>query len=257
MTEGCALVERALLSEFPREQLEELYRSGVLRQLYPEVTALVGFGGDDQGHKDLWVHTKQVVFQAVREPVIRWSALFHDVGKVRTFARVTSKVTFHGHEIVSAHLFDEAARRTGMGVALRKRVRFLIRHLGYVEGYGTDWTDSAVRRIHTELGDHFDDLLKLARADITTRHDHKRRAHEARMDQLEARAKAIAAADAKPAPLPKGLGAMMIDKLGVAPGPKLGELMKELASAVESGKLPRQADPGIYVAYARAHLLAP
>jgi poly(A) polymerase len=256
-TEGCVLVEQVLLSDSPKEHLEALSRSGALRDLFPEVTAMVGFGGEEHGHKDLWEHTKQVVSQSACEPVVRWAALFHDVGKVRTIACAAGRVTFHGHESVGARLFDVAARRAGMDSALRERVRFLIRHLGYVEGYDTDWTDSAVRRLHKELGDHFDDVLKLARADITTRHDHKRKAHHARMDQLEARAKAIAAADAKPASLPKGLGRLMMAELGVPPGPELGDLMRALADAVEAGGLPRRAEPGIYVAHAREHLLDP
>ena len=81
---------------------------------------------------------------------MRWAALFHDVGKVPTFSRAKGKVTFHGHEVMSARLFDKAARRSGLDDAFRKHVRFLVRHLGRVEAYEPDWTDSAVRRLHRD-----------------------------------------------------------------------------------------------------------
>lgn len=77
------------------------------------------------------------------------------------------------------------------------------------------------------------------------------------MDQPEARAKAIAAADAKPPSLPKGLGRLMTEELGVPPGPELGDLMRALAEAVEAGSLPRRAEPRTYVTHAREHLLDP
>src|SRR4051812_5580435 len=52
---------RVLMGKHPDEGLEVLQTSGVLRTTLPEVQAMVGFGGQGQGHKDLWAHTKQVV----------------------------------------------------------------------------------------------------------------------------------------------------------------------------------------------------
>lgn len=245
------LVDRALVSEEPDVELERLAQSGLLADVYPEVAEMIGFGGHDQGHKDLWEHTKQVVAQTVSKREIRWAALFHDVGKVQTFAVERGKVTFHSHELVSARAFDRAARRSGMGDPLRKHVRFLVRHLGYVEGYSSDWTDSAVRRVHRETAPFFDDLVELARADITTKHAHKRRQHQTRMDELELRARSIAAKDARLSPLPKGLGTALIEGLDLTPGPRVGALMAELKRAVEAGELPERAEPRVYVEYLR------
>src|SRR5690606_11028569 len=108
---------------------ELLEETGVLAQLYPEVAAMVGVGGGGSGHKDLWWHTKCVVGQAAPIRAVRWAALFHDVGKVDTFSRASGKVTFHGHELLSARLFDQAARRSGLEPDFRKYVRILVRHL--------------------------------------------------------------------------------------------------------------------------------
>jgi poly(A) polymerase len=245
------VVDQALMCARPSQELERLAELGLLGEIYPEVQAMVGFGGGKQGHKDLWWHTKLVVEQTVKRRAVRWAALFHDVGKVPTFSRESGKVTFHGHEVVSARLFDKAARRTGLDDAFRKHVRFLVRHLGHVESYEPEWTDSAVRRLHRDTKKHFDDLLALARADITTKHADKRRRHHARMKELADRAAAIAKKDAELPLLPKGLGTALIEELEIEPGPGLGRLMKDLEAAVRRGEVAPRAEFDVYVAFLR------
>ncbi len=247
-------LDQALMSSRPEEELELLHTTGILEELYPEVAAMVGFGGQGQGHKDLWWHTKKVVSQTPVMQSVRWAAVFHDVGKVPTFARDKGKVSFHGHEVVSARLFNKAARRTGLEESFRKKVRFLVRHLGQMESYERDWTDRAVRRFYSQCGKHWEELLALACADITTKHDDRRRVHRARMKELDDRAKVIAKEDAKLPLLPKGLGLVLIEKLKIVPGPALGRYMNDLKLAVESGELPARAEPTTYVEHIRAKL---
>jgi poly(A) polymerase len=251
--EKYAPVDQALLSERPDEQLELLQAVGFFSDIYPEVQAMVGFGGDGQGHKDLWAHTKQVVLQSIPRLEVRWAALFHDVGKVRTFSTESGKVTFHSHEAVSARLFDRAAKRTALPSGTQKTVSFIVRHLGYLEAYQSDWTDSAVRRVHKELGEHFNSVLALARADITTKRPERRQKHHERMAELARRAESIAAEDAKVPPLPKGLGIEVIQALGLRPGPIVGKVMRELELAVLEGKLPAQALSSVYIEFLRAN----
>ncbi len=247
-------IDQALMSSRPDEELELLHTTGLLAELYPEIEAMVGFGGHGQGHKDLWWHTKQVVTQTEPCRAVRWAALFHDVGKVPTFARENGKVSFHGHEIVSARLFDKAARRTGIEDALRKETRFLVRHLGQMESYERGWTDRAVRRFYLQCAKHWDALISLACADITTKHADRRRAHRARMKEVDDRAKKIAKEDAKLPPLPTGLGSVLIEQLEITPGPQLGRWMNQLKEAVEAGELPERADPEVYVEHLRSKL---
>ncbi|MCA9624310.1 MAG: metal-dependent phosphohydrolase, partial [Myxococcales bacterium] len=155
--------------------------------------------------------------------------------------------------LVSARLFDKAARRSGLDDDFRKHVRFLVRHLGRVEAYEPDWTDSAVRRLYRDCERHFGDLLRLASADITTKHASKRRAHRLRMQELAERAEAIAEADAALPALPKGLGSLVIERLALTPGPEVGQLMRKLEAAVEAGELPPRAEPEIYLSWLVEH----
>lgn len=248
----CDVIDQALLCNRIEDELEMLHTTGFLSSHFPELAQMVGFGGGSSGHKDLWWHTKLVVAQSPRMRSVRWAALFHDVGKVPTFSRDSGKVTFHGHEVMSARLFNKAARRAGLEDPLRKRVRHLIRHLGQLESYESDWTDSAIRRLHKQLGNEaWTEGILLARADITTKHDYKRRAHRNRMGELAKRAEAITKEDAKLPLLPKGLGSELIAQLGIAPGPGLGQMMKELRAAVERGEVAARAEADVYVAYLR------
>jgi hypothetical protein len=241
-----------ILLQDPYEGLETLQTTGELRTLLPEVQGIVGFGGLEEGHKDLWDHTRKVVSQCVPDIRVRWAALFHDVGKPSHFKKVGGEVQFHGHEMESARLWWVATNRLDDHFSRDERqyIQFLIRYLGNIEEYGPEWTDSAVRRLAKLVGTYMGDLVNLARADITTKHDNKRRAHHARMNELEERVQKLAAEDAVVPPLVTGLGNVLTVEFGVS-GRDLGALLKVARDAVESGDLERQAEPSVVVAYLR------
>jgi poly(A) polymerase len=248
------LWSRVLLGQHPDAALEHLQATGVLRATFPELQAMVGFGGDGQGHKDLWAHVKQVVLQSRPELVERWAALFHDAGKVETFARQAGKVSFHQHEYASARLLLRASRRTGLlQPEVQRQSHFLVRHLGLLEAYASDWTDSAVRRLMKELGEHFERTLMLARADITTKHAHKRQRYHELLQELATRAKDLAARDATVPPLPKGLGDALMTAFGVPPSKRLGELKAALEKAVHAGRVQPHQGADCYVSFLSEH----
>ena len=92
--------------------------TGILPVLFPELAATVDLVQETgRQHKDVWAHTKQVVRQTVRRPLVRWAALFHDIGKVPTRTFTDEGVHFHGHAEVGARMFDR------MQPALRVRAR--------------------------------------------------------------------------------------------------------------------------------------
>lgn len=246
-------LDQLLLSSDVIERLEALNLCGTLAQQFPEVQAMVGFGGGDTGHKDLWGHTKQVVAQTIRIPHLRWAALFHDVGKPQCFTRENGEVSFHLHESMSARLFNKAASRTSLfSSEERERIHFLILHLGNVEAYHPSWTDSAVRRLRTDSKGHLDDLIALARADITTKRKDRRERHLRRMKELKDRVDDLTTLDSIPPALPTGLGLRVTAEFGIPPGPALGRVLGLLKVEIEAGRLPRQADPQVLVDYIRA-----
>src|SRR5262245_57746165 len=186
--------------------LQWLHEANVLGIWLPELEATVNFSQEaGRRHKDVWEHTKQVVRQSVPRPDVRWAALLHDIGKVRTRTFTPDGgVHFHRHSEVGARMFDEVARRFAFDRPLKQKVRFLILHHLRANQYDGSWTDSAVRRFDREMEPHLDDLLDLSRADITSRRPGKRQAALESIHELSERIRALRAIDAIQPPLPTG-----------------------------------------------------
>jgi len=238
-----------LIAQDADVRLEAIQQEGLLQATFPALQTLVGFGGQDSGHKDLWAHTKQVVIQTVPQVLCRWAALFHDVGKPQSFTRVDGKIAFHHHEETSARIFKRVARETALfQPGELDEITFVIRHLGHVEAYESDWTDSAIRRLTRELGTHLDSVFAVARADCTTARPEKRQRQLKRVHELRTRIDTLAALDAVPPALPTGLGDVLMQRLGMQPGPEFGAVMRGLKARVEAGELPRNADFEVYLA---------
>ncbi len=246
-------VERVLMGRHPDHGLDMLLEVGALDALLPEVKAMVGFGDGEWRHKDVWKHTKQVVTQAVPRTEVRWAALLHDIGKVKTRRiEANGEVHFFGHAEVGASMFDRMQRRIPIFTgeeALSRTVRFLILHHLRASAYDPSWTDSAVRRFAKEMGVGMCDLLDLSRADITTKRPEKKKRGLDAISELARRVRAIEEMDAKVPPLPKGLGTAISARFGVPPSPALGDLMKVLKERVEGGELEAQRDNDYYLAY--------
>jgi len=243
--------DEALVSKDVDAHLEALQADGRLHALFPDLQALVGFGGAGSGHKDLWGHTKVVVKQTLPQPVLRWAALFHDVAKPKCYERdlITGKISFHRHEIKGAGMFRKVARDTGDFFSKEEAedISFIVHHLGHVEAYSSGWTDSAVRRLSKTLGRRMEAVLAVSRADCTTKHSHKRRKQLRRSYELRTRIEELRALDAIPAALPKGLGSHIVYHMKLQPGPELGQIMSDLKARVESGELTRNAHPNYYL----------
>ncbi len=244
-------LDRVVMGRDPEGGLDALLDAGALDALFPEVHALVGFGDGEWRHKDVWKHTKQVVRQAVPRLEVRWASLFHDIGKVKTRSFTPDgKVHFFGHAEVGTRMFDKLDRRLSMFApepALKDTVRFLILHHLRANQYEPTWTDSAVRRFARELGEHLDDLLCLARADITTKRPEKKRKGLSQISELADRIRTLAAEDAKVPPLPSGIGDAIMKAFGLAPSRQIGVIKNALEAAVASGEIPGHQPAEFYV----------
>jgi poly(A) polymerase len=248
-----ALLDRVMLGQYADEGLDSLLATGVLDAILPEVKAMVGFGDGEWRHKDVWKHTKQVVTQSVERLEVRYGALFHDIGKVKTRSiSPDGEVHFFGHAEVGARMFDKLERRGKLfshDESLRGEVRFLVLHHLRASQYDGKWTDSAVRRFAREMGPHLDDLLCLSRADITTKRPEKKRRGINMIDSLAERISELAELDAKQPPLPTGLGNELMTAFGIPPSKKLGDIKRALELAVEAGEIEERLESGAYIQF--------
>jgi poly(A) polymerase len=233
--------------------LQWMHESGVLGVLLPELDVTVDFSQEaGRRHKDVWEHTKQVVRQTVPNPLTRWAALLHDIGKVKTRELLPDgRVTFHRHAEVGARMWDPIGRRLGFDKPDRNKIRFLILHHLRANAYEPSWTDAAVRRFDHEMGDHLEDLLDLSRADVTSRRPGRRQEAAANIHALKERILAIRALDARVPPLPPGLGNAIMEEFKLPPSKRIGDLRKLCEEAIERGELEERRDASYYIDYLR------
>lgn len=248
-------LDRVMMAPDPEVGLDALLESGALTTLLPEVHAMVGFGDGEWRHKDVWKHTKQVVRQATPRIEVRWAALLHDIGKVKTRSISPSgEVHFFGHAEVGARMFDKMEKRTHLfqsEESLRSSVRFLILHHLRAGQYDGSWTDNAVRRFAKEMGPNLDDLLCLSRADITTKRPEKKRRGLSQIEELAARIEEVRKADSIVPPLPKGIGDAITAAFGIPPSKRIGDIKKLLEDAVDRGELEGHQPIEFYVEFLR------
>jgi poly(A) polymerase len=256
-TEVRAHLDRVMMSSDAELGLDALLASGALSAILPEVQAMVGFGDGEWRHKDVWKHTKQVVRQAVPRLEVRWAALLHDIGKIKT--RTISpdgEVHFFGHAEVGARMFDRIDRRVQLFTreeSLKSTIRFLILHHLRASQYDASWTDSAVRRFAREMGDALDDVLCLSRADITTKRPEKKRRGLRQISELAERVQKLADEDAVVPPLPSGIGDAIMQAFGLAPSRKVGDIKRKLEEAALAGEVAPHQDATAYIEFLRAN----
>jgi poly(A) polymerase len=252
-----ARLDRVVMATDAEAGLDALLECGALAALLPPVEKMVGFGDGEWRHKDVWKHTKQVVRQAAPRIEVRWAALLHDIGKVKTRSVTPDgEVHFFGHAEVGARMFDRMEKRMPLfddEPSLRGAIRFLVLHHLRASQYGGDWTDSAVRRFAREMGAHMGDLFCLSRADITTKRPERRRRGLRQIEDLETRVRSLAALDAKLPPLPKGLGDAIMQTFALPPSRRIGVIKERLEALVEQGVLPAREEADVYVRYLTEH----
>lgn len=174
-------INEALLSEAAFDLLYDLDKCGWLGYCIPEIEDLKGVESHNGvTHKDIFLHTLRVVSNLQsygnKDLSLCWAALLHDIGKPAT-KRFTDNQgwTFSGHEIVGSDLAVVILNRLELEdeVDIRK-VRKLVRlHMRPGTLADDTVTDSGIRRLLTESGEYIDDLLLLAKADITSNHIEK------------------------------------------------------------------------------------
>jgi tRNA nucleotidyltransferase (CCA-adding enzyme) len=144
-----------LFSPRPSVGLEELFKLGALRQLFPELYAMALViqdsvfhpEKDSFGHHTVWHHTRLTVDQAKKlaelaglEPTktlaLELAALYHDVGKTETtqweFKRGRMVITSAGHDMASERMAKKIFGRFRIfawnGYNLRKTALLLIKN---------------------------------------------------------------------------------------------------------------------------------
>jgi len=226
-------LDKLIVVDDPAAGLWFLVNTGLAEHFLPELPQMQLEQDPIHRHKDVLAHTIAVVGNvSPRKPdgesnrITRLAALFHDVGKpkTRSYAKGVG-VTFHHHEVVGARMTRDrmqALRYSNEDVERVTRLVFL--HLRF-HTYRLGWTDSAVRRFVRDAEDQLDELVELTRSDCTTRNERKARTLRNRVDELVARIEALEEQEELAAIRPDLDGTAVMERLGVPPGPVVGEAL--------------------------------
>lgn len=250
---------KIMASPKPSVGLHILHDTGLLAHVFPEVERLSGVdlvttGGREYRHKDVFLHTLQVVdnVAAMSDDVwLRFATLMHDVAKPRTkrFVEGTGW-TFHGHEEVGARWQDKIFRRMKLPLHHLPYVQTLVRlHQRPMKLVDDGVTDSAIRRLAVQAGGAIEDLFILCKADVTTRNPRLAEKYVRNYDIVRTKVLDVQERDRLREFHSPVRGEEIMEIAGIGPSRTVGYLKYMIEEAILDGHIPNDYDA------ARAYLV--
>jgi len=237
------LIKVLNVSNNPSRGFYLMKESGLLSIILPEIVAMDGV--DQRNgfhHKDVFQHTLQVIDNVSRvssKIELRFTALVHDIAKPLTKKYIDGKGwTFHGHEELGAKMIKQFCKRLKMSNKIMEYAMKLTRlHLRPIAIAVGGVTDSAVRRLIVEAGDDVEDLVKLCRADITSKNPRKITEYMNNFDRVVKRIGEVQKKDKLRAFQSPVRGDEIMMYCGLKPGPQVGYIKKAIEEAILQGEI--------------------
>jgi len=212
--------------------------------VFPELNPMKGVEIiDNRGHKDVFIHTLEVVDNAAKltkDMKIRFAALVHDIAKPTTkrFDKIKGW-TFHGHDEIGRRMLHKTAKRMKLSNDLKEYLMLLTKlHLRPIALAKKGISDSAIRRVMYEAGEHIDDLMILCRADITTKNPKKIKKYLTNFERVETLMKDVIMRDEMKAFKSPVDGNKIMETLNLKEGKKVGMIKEDIENAILDEVIP-------------------
>ena len=242
-------LNKIILTKKPTIGFELLYKSGLLKIIFPQMVLLAGAEYiDGKGHKDNFYHTLQVldnIAPHTDDLWLRWAAILHDIAKPATKKFEEGHGwTFHGHEVVGGRMVPKIFAQ--LKLPQNEKMKFVRKivelHLRPISLTKENITDSAIRRLLFDAGDDIDALMTLCKADITSKNKQKVQRFLSNFEMVEKRLKEVEESDHLRNWQPPITGEIIMQEYGLPPSRLVGEIKNAVREAMLDGLIPNQFD---------------
>lgn len=236
-------LQKIMASPKPSVGFVLLDQSGLLELILPQLSQLKGVETlEGKGHKENFTHTMQVLDNVAAQSGniwLRWAALLHDVGKPATkHFDPQAGWSFHGHDFIGGKMVGSIFKQLKLPLTeemryVRKLVKLHLRPIALVN----EVSDSGVRRLLFDAGDHIDDLMLLCRADITSKNENTLRRHMANFDLVKQKLIEVEEKDAVRNFQPPITGELIMARYGLPPCKEVGFIKNAIKEAILDGQI--------------------
>ncbi len=207
--------------------------------LMPELAPMMGCAQNNPYHSyDVWEHTCRAVNSVPKDEVLRFAALFHDVGKPETKTNVDGVDHFYKHPMYSAKKAEIILKRLKSSNDLIAKVTCLVSY------HDAELPNkSSVKRMLNKIDvEQFKQLLKLKEADILAQSDYEK---EHKLNTLRHIEKVLSEIESENACFKlKDLAINGGDLIAVGfkPGKEMGKVLNSLLNSVLDDILPNNRE---------------
>ena len=170
---------------------------------------------------------------------LRLAALVHDIAKPKTRRLSKSKgYTFYGHDDVGARMLKGISKSMKFSNSTRDYiVKLTALHLRPISLAKKNVTDSAIRRLIVDAGEEIDDIMKLCRADITTKNPKNITKYLGNFDRVEKRMNEVIEIDKLKAFQSPVRGDEIMKMFDLPPGKEVGKIKTMVEDAIINGEI--------------------
>lgn len=228
------------------EGLEDLDKTGLLKEVLPEIARLKGLPQPDVFHKegDVFKHTL-LTLKALppKTPItLVWAALLHDAGKADTISfpkTKTDRIRFNKHVKYSAGIAAKICRRLKFPNYERELIVWLVKNhmmLGDIPKM------KLAKQRRWLMNRRFPWLMHLHKADALGSEPRNLALYEKNLQMYEKAKKMLAEEKKRPKFKPLLNGHDLIREFKLDSGPQIGQLLKLVEDAQLEGRLKNKSD---------------